>query len=535
MIQVGQTVGNYQITAKLGEGGMGVVYLAEHPVIGRKVAIKAIHPELSRNHEVVSRFMTEAQSVNKIGNEHIVEITDYGNTPEGEFYFMMEFLQGEALADRLRREHVFDTTRAVHIGGQVADALAASHDHGIIHRDLKPENIFLVNRASTNDFVKVLDFGLAKLTQGDEKVSHKTRTGSVMGTPYYMAPEQCEGRPNIDHRADVYSLGVILFEMMTGKVPFGGEGYGEIIVKHITMPPPSPRAINPMISEAFEAILMRALAKKREERFQTMGELRAALDAPEAYLSSAPAVDGVAPSAMADPTGSTRMTMTTAVRGAEAGAKSQPMPSTFRENAGEMLETAVMPQKSRKGLVIGAVVAAVAAAGAAVVFVGKGGDSQATGTANPAVVDPKPAEPAKPAVPATVKIRFESKPEGAEVVRKDNGQSVGTTPFDLELPFGQKSIEFVFKKADFEDATLAIEPDSAKEVVAPLLPARKAEPVAAEKTEPKAEKAESKGSSKAKPKVRDRAAEKAGVAPASTGGKRPTKVDDDGVLEPSFK
>ena len=193
-IDVGQTIGNYRLTAKLGEGGMGVVYLAEHPVIGRKVALKAIHPELSRNPDVVSRFMTEAKAVNQIGNEHIVDVSDFGTTTDGEFYFIMEYLNGESVADRLRRERLFDPHRALQIAAQVADALAASHSHGIIHRDLKPENIFLITRGQNRDFVKVLDFGLAKLTQSEEKVTHKTRTGSVMGTPYYMAPEQCEGK-----------------------------------------------------------------------------------------------------------------------------------------------------------------------------------------------------------------------------------------------------------------------------------------------------------------------------------------------------
>jgi serine/threonine-protein kinase len=172
MISVGQTVGNYQITAKLGEGGMGVVYLAEHPVIGKKVAIKAIHPELSKNPEVISRFMTEAKSVNQIGHEHIVDISDFGNTDDGEFFFVMEFLQGEALSDRLSREHRFPAVRALKIAAQVADALSASHEQGIIHRDLKPENVYLINRGANVDFVKVLDFGLAKLTQGDTKVTH---------------------------------------------------------------------------------------------------------------------------------------------------------------------------------------------------------------------------------------------------------------------------------------------------------------------------------------------------------------------------
>ncbi len=246
MIDVGQTIGNYKITAKLGEGGMGVVFLAEHPVIGKKVAMKAIHPELSRNAEVVSRFMIEAKSVNQIGHEHIVDISDFGNTADGEFYFVMEYLQGQAMAERLKQVTKLPPAQALNIAAQVADALGASHEHGIIHRDLKPENIYLVARGANKDFVKVLDFGLAKLTgRGDEKVSHKTRTGSVMGTPFYMAPEQCEGKASIDHRADIYSLGVILFEMLTGKVPFGGEGYGEIIVKHITMPAPSARSVVP--------------------------------------------------------------------------------------------------------------------------------------------------------------------------------------------------------------------------------------------------------------------------------------------------
>ena len=180
--------------------------------------------------------------------------------------------------------------QAMAIGAQIADALDASHEHGIIHRDLKPENIFLCHRGANRDFVKVLDFGLAKLTQNEEKVTHKTRTGSVMGTPYYMAPEQCEGKTEIDHRADIYSLGVLMFEMLTGKVPFGGDGYGEIIVKHITMPPPSVRSVVPELPEFMDAILFRALAKDRDQRFQTMAELRDALLDPERYASSAPEI-----------------------------------------------------------------------------------------------------------------------------------------------------------------------------------------------------------------------------------------------------
>ncbi len=419
MIAVGQTIGNYMLTAKLGEGGMGVVYLAEHPVIGRKVAMKAIHPELLRNPEVVSRFVTEAKSVNQIGNEHIVDIHDFGTTPDGEFYFIMEFLQGEALVDRMKRAAPLDLGRALAIAAQVADALGASHHHGIIHRDLKPENIFLITKGHAVDFVKVLDFGLAKLTLGDDKVSHKTRTGSVMGTPYYMAPEQCEGKANIDHRADIYSLGVILFEMLTGKVPFGGEGYGEIIVKHITAAVPSPRAINPRLPASIESIILRALAKPREERFQTMEEFGAALLDPEDYAATAPAMaphtPPLAPAAAMDGMGATPNGRADSVvsgqvlfgnSNTEMGARSVPLPSTFRHAAGELTEEPdlVRTTKSRKTALVAAIVSvATIAAVAAFYFTQKS-------STEPAVPDQAPAV-AQPATPKKVKLSFKSEPD----------------------------------------------------------------------------------------------------------------------------
>ncbi len=513
MIDVGQTIGNYRLTARLGEGGMGVVYLAEHPVIGKKVALKAIHPELSRNAEVVSRFITEAKSVNQIGHEHIVDIADFGTTPGGEFYFIMEYLQGEAMADRLKREGRLDPTRAMVIGAQIADALDASHEHGIIHRDLKPENIFLLQRGGSKDFVKVLDFGLAKLTQSEEKVTHKTRAGSVMGTPYYMAPEQCEGKTEIDHRADIYSLGVLLFEMLTGKVPFGGDGYGEIIVKHITMPPPSVRSLVPELSPELDLILFRALAKDREQRFQTMAELRDALLDPNRYASAAPLVavpddlSGVARAA--SPMARSEMDISSKLgpgfgSGNGIVRHSGTAPSTFRQGMGEIIDDLTPKRKTSRALLF----AALACVTGAVV-------AMATQSGH----DARPASPiaALPSRPTTVRVNFNSDPDGAMVSTSD-GKTLGLTPLSIEVPYSDSAVEYLFKKQGYEVKTMYIVPNlpsplfaTMQEIEAPAA----ATPVAHKAPPPPSSTARRSKSSN------------------TSNGK--AKPDEDEVLEPSYR
>jgi eukaryotic-like serine/threonine-protein kinase len=538
MIAVGQTIGNYMLTAKLGEGGMGVVYLAEHPVIGRKVAMKAIHPELSRNPEVVSRFVTEAKSVNQIGNEHIVDIHDFGNTPDGEFYFIMEFLQGEALVDRLKRCGPLDPARALAIAEQVTDALGASHQHGIIHRDLKPENIFLITKGHTSDFVKVLDFGLAKLTQGEAKVSHKTRTGSVMGTPYYMSPEQCEGKANIDHRADIYSLGVILFEMVTNNIPFGGEGYGEIIVKHITAPVPSPRSLNPLLPASIEAIILRAMAKRRDDRFQTMEEFGAALMDPEGYAASAPeiATDGApsAPIAIGAPGGAAPAGRADSVVsgqvifgevGTDLAARSASMPSTFRHAAGEVAEDdddlVSMARPRRTGLIVAAVSAIAMAGGAAYYFSQR---SSAANTANIAAT----VAPAQ-AAPKRVMLSFKSEPTGAAVLRKDTNEQLGVTPFAVDLAASNAAIGFLFKKDAFRDKLESFVPAESGQVAVVLV--ANPPPAADKPAENPAPSAQAKPSGQTGLK-----AGSTGSRPKSAGGRKRGghAMDEDGVLAPSF-
>jgi tRNA A-37 threonylcarbamoyl transferase component Bud32 len=288
LLSPGANIGNYRVLQKIGTGGMGAVYLAEHPLIGKKIALKVIHKELATNREVVQRFFQEARAVNKIGNEHIVEIHDFGVTPDGDNFYIMEYLEGRTLASVLTHSAVLDVMRSLHIGAQIANALGAAHAQGIIHRDLKPDNIMLMARMGDQDFVKVLDFGLAKMFQGGPSAV-QTAAGVLLGTPQYMSPEACESKRDlIDHRTDIYALGILLFQMMTGVLPFNGDSMGEVLVKQVTALPPGPRGLNPSIPPSVEQIILRCLAKPPDARFPTMQALRDALLDPERYLRASP-------------------------------------------------------------------------------------------------------------------------------------------------------------------------------------------------------------------------------------------------------
>ena len=250
---VGERYGNYQAMALLGEGGMGAVYLAEHPGIGRKVAIKVLRSEMDHDPQLLTRFLNEARAANAIRHPNIIEVLDSGTTDKGASYLVMELLEGEALSARLRRLSRLDEKSAVDIAMQTALGLGAAHAKGITHRDLKPDNLFIIPEPTdaSRERVKILDFGIAKLHKlaGD---SLKTRTGTLMGTPIYMSPEQCLGTREVDHRSDVYSLGVIVYEMLTGKPPFLSEGFGELLSMHLHEPPPSLRQFAPQVTAEIE-------------------------------------------------------------------------------------------------------------------------------------------------------------------------------------------------------------------------------------------------------------------------------------------
>ncbi len=274
---LGETIGNYRLTRPLGRGAMGSVYIGEHPLVGKRVAVKLLHDELARDPDVVRRMFVEARVVNAIRHENIVDVLDFGErrTDDGRplVFIMMELLHGESLASRLKRGRL-SVEEAAHVADQAAGALAASHAAGVIHRDIKPDNIFLTRRGYDRRFVKLLDFGVAKQAGGGGAV---TQVGALVGTPAYMSPEQCAGR-EVDGRSDVYSLGVVLFEMLTGRLPFVTTNLAQAIAAHLADEPPPPsrfRALTP----AVEAVVLRCLAKDPADRFATMDELRAALDA----------------------------------------------------------------------------------------------------------------------------------------------------------------------------------------------------------------------------------------------------------------
>ncbi len=270
----GQTLGTYVIERELGRGGMGSVWIGAHSLLGRRAAIKVLLPELSKHQDIVQRFFNEARAATAVKHAGIVEIYDFGWAPDGSAYIVMELLDGESLSSRMARQGRLPTAFALGVARQIAAALDAAHKAGVIHRDLKPDNVFLVPdpEVALGERVKLLDFGIAKLTDEQPGNLARTQTGAVMGTPYYMSPEQCRGAGQVDARSDLYALGCMLYEMLGGQVPFPGEGAGEIIGAHLHVAVPPLRALAPDVPAAIEALIMRLLAKRADDRPAT-GEI----------------------------------------------------------------------------------------------------------------------------------------------------------------------------------------------------------------------------------------------------------------------
>jgi eukaryotic-like serine/threonine-protein kinase len=421
---VGVQFGNYRALDLLGEGGMGAVYLAEHPAIGRRVAVKVLHKNYTRDDSLLGRFLNEARAANAIRHPNIIEILDSGQLPDGTPFLVMELLEGESLSARIRKQGGLPLPAALDFAYQTASALGAAHKKGIVHRDLKPDNLFVVPdpHDADRERIKVLDFGIAKLQQspGD---SVKTRTGTLMGTPIYMSPEQCLGTKAVDHRSDIYSLGVILYEMLVGAPPFVSEGFGELVNMHLNVAPRSPRSERPDIPEPVEALVMRMLSKTADQRQADMGEVQIALKASGGFsVRSSPDLGKTHP-----PKG----------KGNGMTASSAKLrDTTFSTGTGERMDPPAAGFGGGKRIaIVGIAVAAVV--GGFVLF-GRG----RTEVVSPAPVTAVPAPASSPSAvtapprPAKVTLRLSSTPSGATVVDEADGEKLGTTPLELTRPKG---------------------------------------------------------------------------------------------------
>ncbi len=438
--------GRYRVIRQIGEGGMGVVYIAEHVEIEKKVALKILRDDFSKRPEVVERFRQEARAASKIGHAHIVDVTDFGQLDDGGVYFVMEHLEGQGLSDLLRGR-ILSLDRAVPIVNQIARALAAAHKLGIVHRDLKPENVFLVEREEEKDFVKILDFGIAKISDRDKDGERLTKTGMIFGTPEYMSPEQAAGKA-LDHRVDVYALGCIMFEMFTGKVPFDGDSFMAVLTQHMFEPVPPIETLYPEtdVPPSVRGVVYKATAKNPDERYSDMGEIEADLAralADAGYVVDMPRREG---------TGRLFRENTGSIVGkSPSGAPGTAMDWTPESG------TFKQAQKSKMTGIVVALVAVILllGGGAAAYFLGLFGQPE-TPVRNGNVgaisqIAPGPAAEAneKPGAPEVAKegdiaevekkkitVQVKTDPEGAVIFIEGLGQVCSKAPCELELEEG---------------------------------------------------------------------------------------------------
>jgi serine/threonine protein kinase len=492
---IGRTVaGRYRVIELLGEGGMGAVYLAEHVAIQKQIALKVLHAEYASKGDIVTRFQQEAISASRIKHPNVLEIFDFGQLESGAFYLAMEFLEGNDLADEIQRHRVLDPARGLRIAQQICRALAAAHAKGVVHRDMKPENVFLERTPDGEEIVKIVDFGIALLRTNEEAAASSkrrrlTRTGMIFGTPEYMSPEQAGGK-HADQRADVYAVGIILYEMFTGAVPFTGETFLGVLAKHLNDTAPPMSAVYPElgISLELQIVIQRALEKRPEERFQSMTEFARALGGtPEGRgIFRAPSSMQASPTEFHDyssvPTGAfteaqfrnqssaeshaptlahaddrsfsplTAPSRPVSSAGTAGTALIEPQTAAPRDGTHAATSSTVAPGKSRAG-VVAALAFALVAAGAVTLVMKRGGSLEppparpvaAETPASPQAVEPRAVTPA-PVVPAlasvvpsppagvlpssSVKLSVVTEPPGA-MLSKDGFQVCDKTPCEV--------------------------------------------------------------------------------------------------------
>jgi serine/threonine-protein kinase len=484
--------GRYRIHRLLGEGGMGQVYLAEHEAIEKKVALKVLRPEYSIKPDIVARFQQEAISASRIKHPNVLDVFDFGRLDNDCFFLAMEYLEGNDLADEIVKQRMLDPSRGLRLALQVCRALAAAHGRGVVHRDLKPENVFLQRTADGEVIVKIVDFGIAQLRSNEEAAATEpkrrrlTKTGMIFGTPEYMAPEQAGGK-NADLRVDVYALGVIMYEMFTGAVPFTGDTFVGVLTRQLNDPPPHMVTVCPdlKISPELQGVIMQALAKQPEQRHQSMSAFaQAMLDTPEGRMLGGGHQASMIPDVPASQFAGNPSSHSTAaqfgnaqpnITAAQFGPSAPPPPALSPERnrattplsevqggtGGEVAraqtqlgaETAAPthPPKKSTGLAAVAALVAIGVIGggsALAFFVIKRGPPpvasaepalqpqadpppQPTPVPTPAVAVSAPAVPSASAAPSSaIKLSVVTDPEGA-VVTKDGFQVCDTTPCEV--------------------------------------------------------------------------------------------------------
>ena len=456
----GTQVGEYVIDGKLGEGGFGTVYRATHPLIGKLAAIKVLAPKYSADPEMVSRFIAEARAVNQIRHRNIIDIFGFGELPDGRSYYVMELLDGEPLDAHIGAG--LPILEAIPILRAIGRALDAAHAKGIAHRDLKPENVFLARDSDGGVYPKLLDFGIAKLLGEAATTSHRTRTGSPIGTPYYMSPEQCRGQ-NVDHRTDIYAFGCVAYELLTGHVPFERDNHLDVLFAQINEepePPSSRASLPPAIDGAIAWLMKKDPAERPANLDAAIRALEEAAALPEQLRRTPPVGIGV-------------------VRASDPNLRRTPA-----HGPTALAQTMAAPARSsRRWWIVGAIAGAAAITGIAFAIVG-GGDGKPPERVSPV------AAPA-PAPPKFVTVHVTGAPAGAQAFGPEG--PLGAVPGDLQLPRGEQALQVTITADGFVTKTVHVTPTAdttldvaldAKPIPAPTPTPPVARPVPARKPIP---------------------------------------------------
>ncbi|MGE0787337.1 MAG: protein kinase [Sandaracinaceae bacterium] len=463
----------YRIVGVIGRGGMGIVYEARHAILGGKLAIKLLRAEAWGDDEALARLKREAQTTSAIGHPNIVDVRDFGRLKDGSTYVVMELIEGDDLLRTVRRAGRLPWTRARDIALQICAALGAAHEAGVVHRDLKPENILLTVKGGKPDFVKIVDFGIA-MVQGAAKI---TQAGRVVGTPEYMSPEQCAGI-EVDGRADIYALGVLLYEMTTGRLPFASDDLVQLVRMHMQEPPVPPSHLEPALPLGFEAIVLRCLAKRPAKRFATMAEVADALRAIEAAPIEAPPREDLeeaepmlraarsTPPASPTPASMAPPRSTSGIRGSL-----QETPSVVTLPPGSSGGSTV-----RRAVLLGLGLLAAIGGGSVGYLLMTAPDPAALGaevpidradpsdapTATPPLTAPATEAPTRgeadpPTAPASqARVHIDSSPERAQVIDAADGAMLGNTPFDIERPTGEDHTTLIVRQPEYDDVTIVL-------------------------------------------------------------------------------